>query len=67
MCYGISDNHRRSAGPTFIFPTATSKFTGSGGAIVGTYRDEPAFARLTEAMKSIGVAVIKPRIVPGAE
>jgi glucuronokinase len=46
---------------------ATSKFTGSGGAIVGTYRDEPAFARLTEAMKSIGVAVIKPRIVPGAE
>ena len=44
---------------------ATSKFTGSGGAIVGTYRDEAMFARLAEVMKGIGVAVIKPKIVPG--
>ena len=42
---------------------ATSKFTGSGGAIVGTYRDEAMFARLVDVMKAIGVAVIKPKIV----
>jgi glucuronokinase len=44
---------------------ATSNFAGSGGAIVGTYPDEPAFERLVEAMKPIGVEVIKPRLVPG--
>ena len=43
---------------------ATSKFAGSGGAIVGTYRDEAMLGRLTEAMKSIGVAVVRPKIVP---
>jgi glucuronokinase len=42
---------------------ATSKFAGSGGAIVGTFRDEEMLDRLTQAMKPIGVAVIKPRIV----
>jgi glucuronokinase len=41
---------------------ATSNFAGSGGAIVGTYTDEDMFARLTESMKAIGVAVIKPKI-----
>jgi glucuronokinase len=45
---------------------ATSKFAGSGGAIVGTYRDEEMLRRLSEAMKAIGVAVIKPRIVQPA-
>ncbi|MGH9662384.1 MAG: mevalonate kinase family protein [Bryobacteraceae bacterium] len=43
---------------------ATSKFAGSGGAIVGTYRDEAMFQRLVEAQRPIGVEVIKPRIVP---
>jgi glucuronokinase len=42
---------------------ATSNFAGSGGAIVGTYTDENMFARLTAAMKAIGVDVIKPKIV----
>lgn len=42
---------------------ATSNFAGSGGAIVGTYTDEDMFDRLTESMKAIGVAVIKPKIV----
>jgi glucuronokinase len=41
---------------------ATANFAGSGGAIVGTYADDAMFARLVEAMKAIGVAVIKPRI-----
>ncbi|MGA2267378.1 MAG: GHMP kinase [Bryobacteraceae bacterium] len=42
---------------------ASSNFAGSGGAIVGTYTDDGMFARLTEYMKAIGVAVIKPKIV----
>lgn len=41
---------------------ATSKFAGSGGAVVGTYRNESMFAALQAAMQQIGVAVIKPRI-----
>jgi glucuronokinase len=42
---------------------ATSNFAGSGGAIVGTYEDDAMFARLTEYMRPLGVAVIKPQIV----
>jgi glucuronokinase len=42
---------------------ATSTFAGSGGAIVGTYSDEETFARLTEDLRELGVAVIKPKIV----
>lgn len=41
---------------------ATSNFAGSGGAIVGTYRDEHMYKSLVGAMKEIGVAVIKPRV-----
>jgi len=43
---------------------ATSKFAGSGGAIVGTYRDEDMYEALAAAMQAIGVAVIKPQILP---
>ena len=42
---------------------ATANFAGSGGAIVGTYDDEVMFGKLMSAGKSIGVAVIKPKIV----
>jgi glucuronokinase len=42
---------------------ATSNFAGSGGAIVGTYEDEAMFERLTENMRPLSVAVIKPKIV----
>lgn len=41
---------------------AASNFAGSGGAIVGTYRDERMYESLVAAMKEIGVAVIKPRV-----
>lgn len=41
---------------------ATAKFAGSGGAIVGTYRDESVYKTLVEEMRKIGVAVIKPKI-----
>lgn len=42
---------------------ASAKFTGSGGAIVGTYEDEAMFGKLMEALEPSGVAVIKPKIV----
>jgi len=42
---------------------ATSTFAGSGGAIVGTYKDDDMFARLTSELERLGVAVIKPKIV----
>ena len=42
---------------------ASANFAGSGGAIVGTYTDDAMFARLTDYMQAIDVAVIKPKIV----
>lgn len=42
---------------------ATANFAGSGGAIVGTYDDDVMFRRIADAMKPLGVSVIKPRIV----
>ena len=36
----------------------SAKFAGSGGAIVGTYRDSVAFAELLEAMTKIGCKVV---------
>ena len=41
---------------------ATSHFAGSGGAIVGTYKDEDMFRRLQSELQKNGVAVLKPRI-----
>jgi hypothetical protein len=35
-------------------PSARSKFTGSGGAIVGTYADEAIFRRLIAALEPLG-------------
>jgi glucuronokinase len=43
---------------------ATANFAGSGGAIVGTYEDEPMFQRLAQSMRPLGISVIKPKIVP---
>ncbi len=39
---------------------ASAKFSGSGGAIVGTYEDEAMFKRLKETLDEIGAVVIKP-------
>lgn len=41
---------------------ASAKFTGSGGAIIGTYNNEQMFEELTRAMQQIGAEVIKPEI-----
>ena len=41
---------------------ATAKFAGSGGTIIGTYRDQVHLERLREALGRLDVRVIKPRI-----
>ena len=43
---------------------ASANFAGSGGAIVGRYRDQDMYDRLTSAMRPYGVAVIKPEVQP---
>lgn len=45
---------------------ASAKFTGSGGAIVGTYADEPMYKKLEEAMQAIGIRVFKPKLIKSA-
>lgn len=41
---------------------ATANFAGSGGAIVGTYRDEAMFLALRDSLARVGVGVIKPAV-----
>jgi glucuronokinase len=41
---------------------ASAKFTGSGGAIVGTYEDEAMYQRLQEVMAERKLTVLKPKI-----
>ena len=41
---------------------ASAKFAGSGGSIIGTYKDEAMFARLKKAFETERCAVIKPII-----
>ncbi len=43
---------------------ASAKFTGSGGAIVGTYEDERMFERLRATLEPLGIQVLKPVILP---
>ncbi len=43
---------------------ASSKFAGSGGAIIGTYRDDAMFNDLRANLESEGVRLIKPQVVP---
>jgi glucuronokinase len=42
---------------------ASAKFTGSGGAIIGTYKDEEVYERLSQKLKSGNIEVIKPAVV----
>jgi glucuronokinase len=41
---------------------ASAKFTGSGGAIIGTYEDEAMFQRLKQKLNRMDIEVIKPAI-----
>jgi glucuronokinase len=43
---------------------ASAKFAGSGGAIVGIYRDEAMFDELSARMAAIGCRTIKPQVTP---
>lgn len=42
---------------------ASAKFTGSGGAIIGSYKDEVVYDELKTRLNDIGVEIIKPNIV----
>ncbi len=42
---------------------ASAKFTGSGGAIVGTYEDEAMFQKLKDNLEPLGMGIIKPTVV----
>jgi glucuronokinase len=44
---------------------ASAKFTGSGGAIVGTYKDEKMFERLRQELGKLRIKVIMPKIATG--
>lgn len=41
---------------------ASAKFTGSGGAIVGTYADEKMFRELRKQLGRLNIKVIKPKV-----
>jgi glucuronokinase len=43
---------------------ASAKFTGSGGAIIGTYTDEAMYQHLKTKLSKTGIEVIKPKIAP---
>ncbi len=42
---------------------ASAKFTGSGGAIIGTYENESIFSKLKDLLSNHEIEVIKPNIV----
>ncbi len=42
---------------------ASAKFTGSGGAIIGTYEDDEMFNKLKATLERINIEVIQPTIV----
>ncbi len=61
--YNISEGNIRMV-ETARSSGASAKFTGSGGAIVGTYEDEAMYKRLVTNLEKINVKVLKPIIVP---
>ncbi len=44
---------------------ASAKFSGSGGAIVGTFKDEAMFNSLKNKLQKHKITIIKPRIIQG--
>jgi len=46
---------------------ASSNFAGSGGAIVGAYRDQSVYKKLVETMAPLGIAVIQPQVLPDSQ
>ncbi len=64
VCNTVSDKNKlmvelaRSVG-------ASAKFTGSGGGIIGTYKDEKMFSELTRKLKKHKIETVKPSLVTG--
>jgi len=46
---------------------ASAKFTGSGGAVVGTYKDQEMFETLKKKLRSLKIKAIKPKFVSGGK
>jgi glucuronokinase len=46
---------------------ASAKFTGSGGAVVGTYEGPEMFEALREKLAPLGVEVVAPQILPDSD
>lgn len=42
---------------------ATSNFSGSGGAVTGTFEDDRMFAKLEEGYAPLGIKVIRPKVI----
>ena len=42
---------------------ASAKFTGSGGAIIGTYKDERMYKELGKRLRKLRIKIIKPKVV----
>ena len=59
--YNISHNNIRMV-ETARLVGASSKFSGSGGAVVGFYSDEKMFNRLKKELGKLRIKVIKPKI-----
>ena len=59
--YAISEGNVRMV-ETARAQGATAKFTGSGGAIVGTYEDDRMYRRLEESLAPLDMEVIRPVI-----
>jgi glucuronokinase len=42
---------------------ASAKFTGSGGAIIGTFVDDKMYSQLVKTLNGMNIHVLKPTIV----
>ncbi len=60
--YQISEDNIRMV-ETARSAGASAKFTGSGGAIVGTYTSEKMFHELRKRLGKLNIKIIKPKIV----
>jgi len=65
--YDVGDGNRELVA-TARATGASAKFTGSGGAIIGTYADDSMYTELEKRFRPKGVRVIRPAIgKPGGE
>lgn len=58
--YNISTENQKMVNTARSVNGVSAKFTGSGGAIVGTYKDEKTYKRLEQELKKINITVLKP-------